>query len=182
MWRHLLLVVVRIPASLSSAPETNVSSPLRVFTTVGYNNKMFLHYKLISIVTTQNDASRDFLSIDWPNYRLCRRWRQWQCRQAWFGIAQGDRPLRDFLARLCAKKIILKLILFQKWKRMLWLTSGDVVNRKEALSSIVQLSHPPVLIVAPQNLDDVILHERQFVGALCVVVVQGCHLQPHHNI
>ena len=53
----------------------------------------------------------------------------------------------------------------------------NVVRREEALLSISQLTHPPVIIVLEQHCDAVATCQRQFVRSLCLVVIQCNHLQ-----
>ena len=56
------------------------------------------------------------------------------------------------------------------------LTAGDVVDREEALLSVLQLTHPPVVVVAVQHFDDVIFQEGQLVRALPLIVVESSDL------
>ena len=52
----------------------------------------------------------------------------------------------------------------------------DVVGREEALLSINQLTHPPVVIVFEKHRDAVTTFQRQFVRSLRLVVIQCNHL------
>ena len=112
-----------------------------------------------------------------PDCRRCPRARPSQFRQEWFDTARADQPPPSAPTRLQRHQTGSKHYMYKKNGRLLCdLTSRHVVDREEALPSVLQLSHPPVVVVVPQHLDDVILHEGHLVRPLRVVVVQRRHL------
>jgi len=52
----------------------------------------------------------------------------------------------------------------------------DIVSREEALLSVCQFSHPPVVTVLEQHGNTVATFQRQFIRPLCLVVIQCNHL------
>ena len=61
-------------------------------------------------------------------------------------------------------------------------TFSDVVQREEALLSVVQFANPPILAVLAQHLNSLTSNQIQLVGSLGLVVVKNEHLSTKKQI